>query len=106
MKFKRINKIKFNVVQNHHFKKQYIISYSSEQIKYFSKFNNNALNNYYKKINDKNYINKNKNFTISQSEEGLNYYKFSKNIFKSRVFKGPPELFQIISYFIVSNIKN
>ena len=93
MKFKRINKIKFNVVQNRHFKKQYIILYSSEQIKYFSKFNNNALYNYYKKINDKNYINKNKNFTISQSEEGLNYYKFSKNILNQEFLK------VLLSYF-------
>ena len=65
-----INIIKYNVVQNHHFKKQYIISYSSEQIKYFLKFNNDGLY-YYKKIKDKNYINENKNPTISQSEEGL-----------------------------------
>ena len=103
---KMINKIKFDVVQNRHFKKWYIMSYSSEQIKYFSKVNNDGLYNYYKKINDKNYINENKNFTISQSEEGLKYYyKFRKKHFKSRVFKGPPEPFRIISYFIVSNIK-
>ena len=103
---KMINKIKYNVVQNRHFKKWYIMSYSSEQIKYFSKFNNDGLYNYYKKINDNNYINENKNLTISQSEEGLKYYyKFRKKHFKSRVFKGPPEPFRIISYFIVSNIK-
>ena len=101
-----INKIKHDVVQNRHFKKWYLMSYSSEQIKYFSKFNNDGLYNYYKKINDKDYINENKNFTISQSEEGLKYYyKFRKKHFKSRVFKGPPEPFRIISYFIVSSIK-
>ena len=103
---KMINKIKYNVVQKRNIKKWYIMSYSSEQIKYFSKFNNDGLYNYYKKINDKNYKNENKNFTISQSEEGLKYYyKFRKKHFKSRVFKGPPEPFRIISYFIVSNIK-
>ena len=101
-----INKIKHDVVQNRHFKKWYLMSYSSEQIKYFSKFNNDGLYNYYKKINDKDYTNENKNFTISQSEEGLKYYyKFRKKHFKSRVFKGPPEPFRIISYFIVSSIK-
>ena len=64
----------------------YILSYSSEQIKYFPKFNN-GLYNYYKKINDNNYINENKNFTIFQSEESLKYYyKFLKKYFKSRVF--------------------
>ena len=66
----------------------------------------NGLYIYYKKINDINYINKNKKFIISQSEEGLKYYyKFRKKHFQSRFFKVPLEPFSIISYFILSNIK-
>ena len=48
----------------------------------------NGLYIYYKKINDNNYINKNKKFIISQSEEGLKYYyKFRKKHFNQYFLK-------------------